>query len=315
MKRLIIGTVFVAMILLLGCEKQKSSQHNINNRENFIQSIISLHQSMELTQPEDKSTEPFTIPVEREKQINSLIERGLALSRDVEDTFLDKLNPELKQYYREKLIKGALLYSQGIKESMEGNIMRAVQLQMQGNQLVAEWLIWWEKHEKEIGNKLSKSKGSFWGFFFRLLVGSIILPVVFSFLVAPLFGLLYLTMKKEETKMTVLSYPVLGLLFVAQLYFWGLWAAYCSSLVAIYSSSSEVTSKCFYLLIGFGFCASPIGWLAYKEQTTAESSTERKGIQKGASMYGLLAIVAYIVFSIWPRLMYLPYSWFLNWLY
>jgi hypothetical protein len=205
------------------------------------------------------------------------------------------------------------LYFQGLQQNREGNLSAAVQLQTQGNELVMQWLSWWEKHQKEIGDQVFQSGGSFWGLFIRLIIGSVLAPIIFSFVIVPLFGLLYLTMKENRTRMSIASYPVIGILFIVQLYFWGLWAAFCSSEVVVYTSPSDVSVKWFYYLLGFIFCSSPIVWLTNKEKQSAPSEAESSGVQKGASLYKYFALGAYVVFSLWPQLARLPYARFLDW--
>src|SRR2546426_1114024 len=82
-----------------------------------------------------------------------------------------------------------------------------------------------------------EEKKSFWSYLFKLFIGSMLTPIIFSFLMLPLYYLQYLTLKKENAKLTILIYPLLAVSVVGQIYFWGLWAAYCSAITASYASS------------------------------------------------------------------------------
>ena len=81
----------------------------------------------------------------------------------------------------------------------------------------------------------------YWGFFFRLLGGSFLAPILFSFMLAPLYGLVALTARNGGAKPSPASYLMLGLVFVGQLYFWAGWAAYCAALAVIRTSDPAVT--------------------------------------------------------------------------
>ena len=153
---------------------------------------------------------------------------------------------------------------------------------------------------------------TFWGFVFRLAVGSVAAPIVFSFMVVPLFGLLALTVRRSDSKLTPLAYPVLALLFISQLYLWGMWASYCAGLAVVRASDPEVTHTWLYYLVAFMFVTAPLAYLASKEQAAATSVGEVQKIQRGSILYKGAAIAAFVMFSLWPALMTVPYGWFLE---
>src|SRR3989344_1531572 len=124
-----------------------------DDRANFVQSITVLRESSDLTQPSNNSGEAFTIPKATEQQIYSKIEEGIALSKKVDDAFLDYIHPDLKNYYRNKLIVGNEIYYEGIKANNNGNVSVGVQKQMEGSNLMIEWIDWWESHNKDLADK------------------------------------------------------------------------------------------------------------------------------------------------------------------
>jgi len=155
---LIIIAIFVGYRLLGSHESATTSNSSfpeqfVDDRANFVQSITVLRESSDLTQPSNNSGEAFTIPKETEQQIYSKIEEGIALSKKVDDAFLDYIHPDLKNYYRNKLIVGNEIYYAGIKANNSGNVALGVQKQMEGNNLMIEWINWWESHNKDLADK------------------------------------------------------------------------------------------------------------------------------------------------------------------
>ena len=65
-------------------------------------------------------------------------------------------------------------------------------------------------------------------FFVKLLAGSVVAPILFALVIIPFMGFLALTINRKEGNFTVFSWPFLGLLFCAQVYYWGYWAVFCS---------------------------------------------------------------------------------------
>lgn len=112
-------------------------------RDAFVDSVIALNKARDLS---NKGLPlPRNLPQEVENEIFSLTEKGISLNKQVGDEFLDSLHPELKLMYREKLIKGSMLWLEGVRssESKEG-----VEKQLQGNQFVTEWIDWFAENGK-----------------------------------------------------------------------------------------------------------------------------------------------------------------------
>jgi len=142
------------------------------------------------------------------------------------------------------------------------------------------------------------------------LLGFMLLLVVCSFLATFAFSILMValvTVLAIPTRIRALAYPVLTVTLVAQAYFWGLWAAYCSMMAMEWSASA--TFPPIYYLVALGGVTSPIGWMSHKEMATARSGGEAVGIQRGTVLYGSIALAAYIVFSIWPTARQTIYPW------
>ena len=153
---LIAVTVFVGYRLLTNNESDTTSsfpEQFGDDRANFVQSITVLRESSDLTQPSNNSGEAFDISKETEQQIYSKMEEGIALSKKVDDVFLDYIHPDLKNYYRNKLIVGTEIYYEGIKANNSGNISLGVQKQLEGNNLIIEWINWWKSHNKDLAER------------------------------------------------------------------------------------------------------------------------------------------------------------------
>lgn len=102
--------------------------------------------------------------------------------------------------------------------------------------------------------------------------------------------------------------PLMGIAAIYQVYFWGLWSAFCVAMTLSYTQKPEVTWDWAYWTAGFMECTSLIGWLAHKERQSSESLGEVRNIQRGTMIYSLIAIVAFGVFAFFPSLMSAPYG-------
>jgi hypothetical protein len=152
--------------------------------------------------------------------------------------------------------------------------------------------------------------GTLLGFMVVLLIASTLAPLVFSFVVVPLFGLAAITMR--GTRPSLFTYPVLALLVAVQAYFWGGWAAYCSWLAGGYAASPRAWAGWIYYLLAFFGCTGPIGYLTATEQRAAQSEGEVTNIAAGSFRYSVIVVVAYVVFSIWPGIAVPLYGWLLK---
>ena len=113
--------------------------------------VWSLHSQRNKTN--NNSGESYTIPKATEQQIYSKIEEGLALSKKIDNAFLDYIHADLKNYFRNKLIAGTEIYFEGIKSNNSGNISLGIQRQIEGINLMTEWVNWWNSHNKDLANK------------------------------------------------------------------------------------------------------------------------------------------------------------------
>ena len=151
----------------------------------------------------------------------------------------------------------------------------------------------------------------FWGFVFRLFVGAFVAPIAFSFMLIPLASLLALTMRGAVAKPSpIRTYPIFALLFLAQMYFWGLWAAYCAYLATTCAADANVGHRWLYYVVAFLFVTAPLGYLSGMERSSAGSAAEDRAVQKGSGLYAGLTIIAFLVFAISPPLVVPAYGWF-----
>lgn len=161
-KNKIIGILFISLIVaaICCCSKQDKEAAKIQNeyqsdRDAFTKSVIALAEARDLSQPpKDNQGTFFKLPKETEAKIDSLTQVGLSMNEEIRDEFLDSVHPELKRMYREKLIKGSEIWYEGFKSNNEGDTLTGLANQLRGNQLIVEWLDWFEMNKEQIGNKI-----------------------------------------------------------------------------------------------------------------------------------------------------------------
>jgi len=146
-------------------------------------------------------------------------------------------------------------------------------------------------------------------FFVRLLISTLLVPFVFAFMLMPLIGLMATAVRGSGSIRA--SHPYVLFLGGIQIYFWGLWGAYCGSVATAYSSSPDVHRSLYYL-IALGFCTAPIGWMAHKE--SVGDPGRGRDIQRGAVLYSIPAIVGFVTQARWPRALSPLYGWVLDWI-
>ena len=159
----------------------------------------------------------------------------------------------------------------------------------------------------------------FWTFVIELFISSIIFPFIFSLLSIPVTGLVgvlgaLLEDKQNEVGDVIkcplylyaLLYPIMGIAFLVNVYIISGWSAYVASQVITYSQAPGVIHIWLYFVIGFLSCYGPLGFMASKEGPEGSPSSR---------LFIAIAMVAYIIFCIWPKMMVYPYGWFLNWVY
>lgn len=156
---LIIGIIFLTLgyLVVSGNLKSPAKQNNAQSdnkteRDAFVDSVTKLNRARDLNQPplgmENKS---FNLPKETENESFSLTKDAINLSYQVSDSFLDSLHPELKLMYRQKLIVGSQLWLEGTTDSYSTD---GVKKQLDGNNLIIEWINWFEKNGKSFENKI-----------------------------------------------------------------------------------------------------------------------------------------------------------------
>jgi len=115
----------------------------VDDRANFEQVKILFYEANELTRlPEGVTIAPSSPEVD--EKIHSLKKRGIALSEEVDDAFLDYLHPDLKNLYRNKKIRGEELWLEGFLESTSWA------KQIEGIRLTKEYSDWWNSHNESI---------------------------------------------------------------------------------------------------------------------------------------------------------------------
>ena len=144
-----------------------------------------------------------------------------------------------------------------------------------------------------------------------ILAASVPALIIFSVGVMGLLSPLSLFPRAERFPKAVVL-PITTLAGLYQIYFWGLWSAFIVALTYRYTIRPEVTWDWMYFICGFTWCTALIGWLSHKERLSSKSLEEEQGIVSGTLMYSTVALMAYIVFAIWPHLMLAPFGWALD---
>lgn len=129
-------------------------QYKTDN-ENFKQSVMLLNEARDLSNsPGSENQSSFELSKEVEEKIFSNNKEGIRLGKLVSDEYLDYIHPELKDMFKNKLIKGTEIYYDGLMMNNSGNITEGAQKQIQGNQLIIGWINWFDKNGKEITDKV-----------------------------------------------------------------------------------------------------------------------------------------------------------------
>ena len=148
--------LIVMVVAFFGCStKSGVSPQYTNDQNNFKKAIILLNEARDLSNPlgsEKQST--FTLSKEVEDKIYSKTEEGIGSGKQVRDEYLEYLHPELRDMFKNKLIRGTEIWYEGIKDNRSGKIWEGTQKQLQGNELVVEWIRWWDKHGESIADKV-----------------------------------------------------------------------------------------------------------------------------------------------------------------
>lgn len=159
-KKIITILLIIGVILFLLINKTNYGQADnalpqkyLDDRTNYTKAILLFNDAMDLTKPPDNSGKPFDIPKVQEQKIITDLTDGINLSRQVNNEFLDYLNPDLKNHYRNQYIKGYELILGGLKSDNSTRNSIGVKEQLEGSQLIGEWNKWWASNKDEITNK------------------------------------------------------------------------------------------------------------------------------------------------------------------
>jgi flagellar basal body-associated protein FliL len=114
------------------------------NRTNFTDSIKSYSDATNVINAHGDAS-----------QVSSSLSASIASSNKVSDDFLNYLDPQLKDEYRNNLIGGEKEYLQGLNESSSADTADSpsVKLQTDGIQLEQNWNNWWNSHNTALSNK------------------------------------------------------------------------------------------------------------------------------------------------------------------
>lgn len=330
--------ISLAVLVLIGltsfsCTSEVSEELPDNfkkQRELFFSSLDLFAESVSL------SVEMPNYPIKDQDSVEQRmymnIEQAVNKSHEVSDNFLEYLHPNLPYYYREKLVKGSVLFKDGYSGLSENNSISILK-QIQSVQLISDWHTFLGKNGEDIDsklyptsksstfNKISKalfstpSKLSYWRMFLRFLLSTFVFIIAFGFVflavLSPLVPIKFIADKTHDRLFTILSIPIFIFSGILQAYLWVLWAAYCAFTIQLYMSNPTVDHYWLYYVTGFFMAASPIGFLNHKEMQLAQSYQEVKSKKMGTNMYSLIVIGAFISFCIWDELFEIIQ---LNWL-
>ena len=130
----------------------------VDDRTTFAQAKQLFNDAMDLTMPPDNSGKPFDMPKEQEDQIRAKLAEGVDLSKKIDDSFLDYLNPDLKNNFRNKYVRGYELILEGLNSDTSDVNSIGVKKQLEGSNLIGEFNSLWDANKDEITNKAYPEK-------------------------------------------------------------------------------------------------------------------------------------------------------------
>ena len=113
-----------------------------NDNEIFVSSITLLNEARRLSSPEGNPG-AYNLDTQTEDLIYSKTAEGIRLGKLVSSEYLDYVHPELKDMFRDKLLKGSEIWYKGIRDNNAGNEAEGVQEQLEGADLTGQWNDWW----------------------------------------------------------------------------------------------------------------------------------------------------------------------------
>lgn len=149
----VVGLIYFKNISKSSTPPLTSNQTALNQgeRDAFVNSIIKLNKARDLSN--DLSSGKAKSQEETENEMFVLTQDAIDLSKQVSDSFLDLLHPELKIMYREKLIRGSQMWLDGTKDSYN---KEDIEKQITGSKMSLEWINWFEQNSKSFEDKIFK---------------------------------------------------------------------------------------------------------------------------------------------------------------
>jgi hypothetical protein len=126
----------------------------IDDRTGFAQVKQLFNEAMDLTTPPNDSDRSFVMPKEQEDRIRYKLTEGISLSRKIDDSFLDYLNLDLKNNFRNKYVKGYELFLEGMNSDVSSANSIGVQKQLESGRLMDEFNAWWESNKDAVLKKV-----------------------------------------------------------------------------------------------------------------------------------------------------------------
>jgi len=324
------GCIFFMLSLFFSCSTRTTDFEN--DSKSFIASIKAFQHSSEMIR-ECKDFD-YQTNMSKYKLIIEEMNKGIELSHNVRDEFLDEVNPELKFQYRNNLVKSQEIFIQNIGEIIKtGN--SSYTDNEKANQLLNTYIAFETPIKEELFDdaydlrkitllgrvvsifKINIEERSYMRMFVRLLISNVLAILIFSvfsvIIMIPLLLIGVLDKKLPKKIVSIFSVPALVLVFVCQFYFWMLWASYCSIVVFKFIENPNSEHHWLYYLTGFFAVSAPIALLSNKEEGSLENVNEKKRNRWVTGLVSFSSVVIYIILTIYPELMeYKFISWFNN---
>jgi hypothetical protein len=115
------------------------------------------------------------------------------------------------------------------------------------------------------------------------------------------------TLRKPVAK--AVTHLFFGLAAAFQVYFWGLWAAFCVAYTSRFTQKPEVTWLWAYWLSAFFWCTGLMGYLAHGD---LDKEDQDRGGFTGIAIYFLILVGSFLVFAFFRGPMISIYGWFLS---
>lgn len=308
--RLVMRNLFsflIASMILMSasCSKNENDTSSLSKEaKDFVESIALFNEANELIDAvySNENIEPTT---KEHDEIVKKIEEGLVLSQNVPQDYLEKLKPGLGVMYHDncagiykKILKSAKIH-EGSNAGLDESDARKLQL----------FWAFLESNEATITSNLkeysTRPVKSFWRMIFILFIADFVVLIAFSILMIAMLPIAGISVLFENGSLVFRSFFIFLFLVIAsiiQSYFWVLWASFCSFSVLYYIDSPDVNHTWLYYLVGFFAVGSPIAFLANKEVNSKPSVADQNSTLRGALMYKIISIAAFLVFIIWPKL-------------